>query len=88
MQSTTEMVINTDSLKHHSKQCSPTVNRWRVEEIAALYELPFNDLMHQAQTVHRENFNPNGVQVSTLLSINPIGKSACHPVYLMILRGT
>lgn len=75
MQSTTEMVINTDSLKHHSKQCSPTVNRWRVEEIAALYELPFNDLMHQAQTVHRENFNPNGVQVSTLLSIKTGGCS-------------
>ncbi|HNU65970.1 MAG TPA: biotin synthase BioB [Methylotenera sp.] len=69
------MVINTDSLKHHSKQCSPTVNRWRVEEIAALYELPFNDLMHQAQTVHRENFDPNGVQVSTLLSIKTGGCS-------------
>jgi biotin synthase len=75
MQSTTEMVINTDGLKHHSKQCSPTVNRWRVEEIAALYELPFNDLMHQAQTVHRENFDPNGVQVSTLLSIKTGGCS-------------
>lgn len=42
---------------------------WSIEEINALYELPFNDLMFQAQTVHRQNFDPNKVQVSTLLSI-------------------
>ncbi len=39
------------------------------EEIEALLDLPFNDLMFKAQTIHRENFNPNVVQVSTLLSI-------------------
>lgn len=49
--------------------------RWTVEEIAALFELPFADLMHRAQTVHRENFDPNGVQVSTLLSIKTGGCS-------------
>ena len=42
---------------------------WRAEEIKALMDQPFNDLLFQAQTVHRENFNPNEVQVSTLLSI-------------------
>ncbi len=42
---------------------------WRDEEIAALYELPFNDLLFRAQQVHREHFDPNQVQVSTLLSI-------------------
>jgi len=42
---------------------------WRREEIAALFELPFNDLMFQAQTVHRQHFDANTVQVSTLLSI-------------------
>lgn len=42
---------------------------WSREEIAALFALPFNDLLFQAQTVHRENFKPNEVQVSTLLSI-------------------
>ncbi|MCB1827425.1 MAG: biotin synthase BioB [Coxiellaceae bacterium] len=42
---------------------------WTTAEIAALYDLPFSELMYQAQTVHRENFNPNQVQVSTLLSI-------------------
>lgn len=42
---------------------------WSTEEIQALFDLPFNDLLFQAQTVHRENFDPNEVQVSTLLSI-------------------
>ncbi len=37
--------------------------------IAALFELPFNDLIHRAQTVHRNHFDPNEVQLSTLLSI-------------------
>lgn len=46
-----------------------TEKRWSVAQIVELFELPFNDLMHRAQTVHRENFDPNGVQVSTLLSI-------------------
>ena len=42
---------------------------WKLDEIEALFELPFNDLVYQAQTIHRENFNPNIVQISTLLSI-------------------
>ena len=44
-------------------------NDWSREEILALFDLPFNDLLFQAQTVHRQNFNPNEVQLSTLLSI-------------------
>lgn len=44
-------------------------NDWTVKEVKALLELPFNDLLFKAQCVHRENFNPNEVQVSTLLSI-------------------
>lgn len=42
---------------------------WTVEEIESLYALPFNDLLFKAQTIHRESFDPNEVQVSTLLSI-------------------
>ena len=42
---------------------------WKVDEIAALYDMPFNDLLFEAQTVHRKNFDANAVQVSTLLSI-------------------
>lgn len=42
---------------------------WSKQEISALVELPFNDLLFQAQCIHRKNFDPNQVQVSTLLSI-------------------
>ncbi|MEF3193520.1 MAG: biotin synthase BioB [Halothiobacillaceae bacterium] len=42
---------------------------WHCEEILALFDLPFNDLLHQAQSVHRKHFDPNTVQLSTLLSI-------------------
>ena len=52
-----------------------TVNRWSVADIAALFELPFSDLIYQAQQVHRANFDPNAVQVSTLLSIKTGGCS-------------
>lgn len=44
-------------------------NDWQKNEVQALFDLPFNDLLFQAQTVHRQHFNPNEVQVSTLLSI-------------------
>jgi biotin synthase len=47
--------------------------KWSVAEIEALFALPFNDLMYRAQTVHRENFDPNVVQLSTLLSIKTGG---------------
>ncbi|RYY73560.1 MAG: biotin synthase BioB [Gammaproteobacteria bacterium] len=42
---------------------------WSRSEIQTLFDLPFSDLMFQAQTVHRAYFNPNEVQVSTLCSI-------------------
>ena len=42
-------------------------------EIAALFELPFSDLIYRAQTVHRRHFDPNAVQLSTLLSIKTGG---------------
>ena len=43
--------------------------RWSREAIEALFALPFNDLLFQAQSIHRQHFDPNRVQVSTLLSI-------------------
>mgnify|MGYP000061869175 FL=1 len=52
-----------------SNQQSQIRHDWSHAEVKALFDLPFNDLMFKAQTVHRENFNPNEVQVSTLLSI-------------------
>jgi biotin synthase len=42
---------------------------WSRAEILALFDLPFNDLLFRAQQVHRAHFDPNQVQVSTLLSI-------------------
>ena len=42
---------------------------WTKAEITALFKLPFNDLLFQAHNLHREYFDPNHVQVSTLLSI-------------------
>lgn len=42
---------------------------WTLAEVKALFALPFNDLLYQAQTVHRQYFDANRVQVSTLLSI-------------------
>ena len=46
---------------------------WSRAEVAALFALPFNDLLHRAHTVHRAQHDPNAVQVSTLLSIKTGG---------------
>lgn len=46
-----------------------TRHDWSLAEVRALFQQPFNDLLFQAQTVHRAHFDPNRVQVSTLLSI-------------------
>jgi biotin synthase len=46
---------------------------WTPEEVLALYRTPFNDLIYQAQTVHRAHFDANVVQISTLLSIKTGG---------------
>ena len=40
-----------------------------LDEVKALFEMPFNDLLFEAQRVHRQHFDPNRVQISTLLSI-------------------
>ena len=50
-----------------------TRNDWTRDEIAALFELPFTELVFQAQTVHRQHHAPNEVQLSTLLSIKTGG---------------
>jgi biotin synthase len=69
------MSLNNSSLNNSSLNTSSLLNQasirhdWTIEEVNALFEMPFNDLMFQAQTIHRQNFDPNQVQVSTLLSI-------------------
>jgi len=54
---------------HALKSAPATRHDWRRSEVLALFALPFNDLLFQAQSVHRAHFDPNRVQVSTLLSI-------------------
>ena len=44
-------------------------NDWQIDEIKALFELPFNDLLFKAHSIHRETVDPNKVQVSSLLNI-------------------
>ena len=46
---------------------------WSREEIAALFALPFPELMFRAQSVHRAHFDPSQVQISQLLSIKTGG---------------
>ena len=44
-------------------------NNWTRDEVLGLFNQPFNDLLFDAQVMHRRHFNPNQVQLSTLLSI-------------------
>ena len=48
---------------------APLRHDWTLAQIEALHDQPFTDLMFQAQTIHRQYFLPNAVQISTLLSI-------------------
>ncbi|HKO89062.1 MAG TPA: biotin synthase BioB [Burkholderiales bacterium] len=47
--------------------------RWNRTSVEALYELPFNELLHRAHSIHRVNFDAQKVQLSTLLSIKTGG---------------
>ena len=46
---------------------------WSRQEVRALFDLPFLELLHRAASVHREHFDPSEVQVSTLLSVKTGG---------------
>ena len=45
------------------------IRKWTLAESLQYFNLPFMELIYKAQSIHRENFNPNAVQISTLLSI-------------------
>lgn len=49
--------------------------RWALDEVLALYEMPLMELIWRAQGVHREHFDPNAIQRSTLLSVKTGGCS-------------
>ena len=69
-----EAVIDSNEIKKNAA-LTQAETRWSVAEITALFDLPFSDLIHRAQSVHRQHFDPNAVQVSTLLSIKTGGCS-------------
>jgi biotin synthase len=50
-------------------QHTPLRHDWKLEEVQGLLAMPFNDLIYKAQGIHREHFDPNEIQVSSLLSI-------------------
>ena len=61
------------TLKSAAEALRTNAEPWTVNAVAALFELPFNDLLFRAQQVHREYFDANAVQLSTLLSIKTGG---------------
>jgi biotin synthase len=61
--------------KSTPKATPAMVERYSIDALMALFELPFNDLLYRAQTVHRQHHDANAVQLSTLLSIKTGGCS-------------
>ena len=58
----------------HKPSAPPAgTGRWTVEQIEALLNLPFNDLLWQAQPVHRQHFDANQIELATLLSVKTGG---------------
>ena len=68
--------MHASSLSAASSTNQPVpVHRWTLDEVLALYDLPLMDLLFRAQQVHRENFDANAIQRSTLLSVKTGGCS-------------
>ena len=67
--------METEVLLHTPNKATPhaSVQYWRVCQVEELYDLPFMDLVYRAAQVHREHFNPNEIQLSSLLSIKTGG---------------
>ena len=61
-------------------------NDWQMDEIQNLFDMPFNDLLFKAHTIHRDNFDPNYVQVSSLLNIK-LQKTRVLLVFVWVLLG-
>jgi biotin synthase len=71
---TTVATVSPDGLRRTAPQPAPVATGpWRVEDVEALFALPFMDLVFRAQQVHREHFDPSEIQLSTLLSIKTGG---------------
>lgn len=68
-----EFVERTITLHRPASRPAALPQRWSVEAIEAMFDLPFAELLHHAQTVHRENFDPTLVELATLLSVKTGG---------------
>ena len=63
------MATKSLNIEFPSPTSNPIRHNWTQEEAEALFNQPFNDLLYRAQKLHRQFFNPNELQISTLLSI-------------------
>lgn len=69
----------TTTLQIYSITPHPSLEYWSVCKVEALFEMPFLDLVYKAAQIHRENFNPSAIQLSTLMSIKTGGcPEDCH----------
>ncbi len=64
---------SSQTMQFHPQVKTITAETWPVDEVMALFDLPFNDLLFQAQTIHRTNFPEAEVELATLLSIKTGG---------------
>lgn len=67
-----------EAVSRASESSAPVANAsvrtdWSREEVAELFALPFHDLLYSAHSIHRRHFDPNRLQISTLLSIKTGG---------------
>ncbi len=68
-------VVSIDEDYQHHAQVRTNPQRWSTDEASKLLSQPLMDLLYRAQTTHRANFDPNQVQLSTLLNIKTGGCS-------------
>ena len=68
-----ETILEHPVVLHRAASTASGAARWRVEEVQALLDLPFNDLLFRAQTVHREHWPAGDVELATLLSVKTGG---------------
>jgi len=61
------------SLNDSGAPAADSAPRWSAPQVEALFNLPFNELIYRAHTVHRAHFDPHAVQLSTLLSVKTGG---------------
>jgi len=73
MSSQAQQAITFHELRTPAAARAVAAQAWPVEKVQELFELPFNELMFRAQQVHREHFDPQEVELATLLSIKTGG---------------